>query len=133
MCINRSNKHSNLWVRCMAQEETFTIDQGADVALQLHLIDPTGGAKDLTNHNINAKMKKNYNADSADTHVFNSVIATPATDGILTLSLTNTQTDALRPGKYVYDVEMSFSDSDDNTIIERVLEGRIIVSPSVTR
>ena len=117
----------------MAQEETFTIDQGADVALQLHLIDPTGGAKDLNNHTINAKMKKNFNSDSADTLVFNTVIGTPASDGILTLSLTNIQTDSLRPGKYVYDVEMAFSDSDDNTIIERVLEGRIIVSPSVTR
>ena len=117
----------------MAQEETFTIDQGADVAIQLHLIDPTGGAKDLANHTINAKKKKNFNSDSADTQTFNTVIATPSTDGILTLSLTNTQTDSLRAGKYVYDVEMSFVDSDSNVVIERVLEGRIVVSPSVTR
>ena len=65
--------------------------------------------------------------------IFNSIIATPATDGIITLSLTNAQTDSLRAGKYVYDVEMSFVDSDSNVVIERVLEGRIVVSPSVTR
>jgi|TARA_B110000908_G_scaffold167905_1_gene221723 hypothetical protein len=117
----------------MAQEETFTIDQGSDVAIELHLIDPTGGAKDLNNHTINAKMKKNFNSDSADTQIFNSIIATPATDGIITLSLTNAQTDSLRAGKYVYDVEMSFVDSDSNVVIERVLEGRIVISPSVTR
>ena len=34
---------------------------------------------------------------------------------------------------YVYDVELSFVDSSSNTIIERILEGKISVSPSVTR
>jgi hypothetical protein len=78
-------------------------------------------------------MKKNFNSDSADTTDFISAVMTPPTDGIITLSLTNTQTDQLKSGRYVYDVEMSYSDSDSNTIIERVLEGRIAVSPSVTR
>ena len=51
----------------------------------------------------------------------------------MTISLTNTQTDLLKAGRYVYDVELAFLDSDSNTIIERVLEGRVQVSPSVTR
>ena len=50
-----------------------------------------------------------------------------------TLSLTNTVTDALKPGRYVYDVELSFNDSDGNAIIERVLEGKAFITPSVTR
>ena len=49
------------------------------------------------------------------------------------MSLTNVQTDALKAGRYVYDVELSFVDSAGATIIERVLEGRITVTPSVTR
>lgn len=117
----------------MAQEETFTIDQGADVAIELHLVEKNGAPKDLLNHTISAKMKKNYNSDSADTVTFNSVIGSPTTDGVVTLSLTNTETDLLKSGRYVYDVEMSFVDSGGDTIIERVLEGRIAVSPSVTR
>ena len=60
-------------------------------------------------------------------------MATPSTSGTCTLSLTNSQTDALKPGKYVYDVEISFVDSDNNTIVERILEGRIQVTPSVTK
>ena len=56
-----------------------------------------------------------------------------ATNGIATISLTNTQTDALRPGRYVYDVELSFIDDQANTIVERILEGRIQISPSVTK
>jgi hypothetical protein len=118
----------------MAQYEEFTIDQGADVAIQLNLINPTTNlAKDLTSYNVNAKMKKGYNSDSADTVDFTSVVTEPATDGIVTLSLTNTQTDSLKAGRWVYDVEINFVDSAGDTIVERILEGRIQVTPSVTR
>lgn len=117
----------------MAQYEEFTIDQGADAAIEIHLVNPDGSAKNLTSHSVAAKMKRTFNSDSADTHTFTSVVSTPATDGIAVLSLTNTQTDALKPGRYVYDVELSYLDSDNNTIIERVLEGKILVTASVTR
>ena len=39
----------------------------------------------------------------------------------------------MRAGRYVYDVEISSSDSDSVTIIERILEGQIEITPSVTR
>lgn len=120
----------------MAQYEEFTIDQGADVAVEIHLIDPTTNLpKDLSapSYAVSAKLKKSYNSDSADTVDFTSIISSPRSDGILTLSLTNTQTDSLRAGRYVYDVELSYQDSSSNTIVERVLEGRIQVTPSVTR
>ena len=118
----------------MAQYEEITIDQGSDVAIQLDLVDHTGAAKSLLNHSVSAKMKKNYNStDSADIQTFSTIVATPSTSGICTLSLTNTQTDALKAGRYVYDVEISFIDSDSVTIVERVLEGRIQVTPSVTK
>ena len=117
----------------MAQYEEFTIDQGSDIAVEIHLVEKDGSKKDLTDHSVTAKLKKNYNSDSDDTISFTTLIPTPATDGIATISLTNSQTDALKPGRYVYDVEISYLDSDMNTIIERVLEGRVQVTPSVTR
>lgn len=118
----------------MAQYEEFTIDQGTDIAVEIRCIDPaTNSAKDLTNYNVAAKLKKNYNSDSADTVEFTAIIPDPSTDGIVTLALTNTQTDLLKSGRYVYDVEISFVDSDGETIIERILEGRVQVTPSVTR
>ena len=116
----------------MAQYEEFTIDQGADVALELHLIDKTGAVKNLSNYSVNAKLKKNYNSDSDDTTNFSAEV-TDSPNGVARLSLTNTQTDNLKTGRYVYDVELSFVDSDGDTIIERVLEGRIQVTPSVTK
>ena len=117
----------------MAQYEEFTIDQGSDVAIELHLSNADGSKKNLDGFTISAKMKKNYNSDSSDTHTFSSVVTTPATDGIVTLSLSNTQTDLLKAGRYVYDVETSYIDSSNSTIVERILEGRIQVTPSVTK
>lgn len=118
----------------MATYEDFTIDQGSDLALQLELVDPDGTTKDLTGHSAAAKMKKSFNSSTDNTVDFTAIIADPATSGIVTLSLTNIQTDALSTrGRYVYDVEISYVDGEGNTIIERVLEGKIKVNPSVTR
>jgi hypothetical protein len=118
----------------VAYYEDIVIDQGSDVAIEIHLIETDGSKKSLVGHSVAAKLKKSYTSDSADTYSFSSIVADPATDGIITLSLTNEQTDALNPKKrYVYDVEISYVDSDGNTIIERVLEGRADITPSVTR
>ena len=116
----------------MAQYELFKIDKGSDVAIQLHLEDADGNQKNLDGYSIAAKMKKNFNSDSSDTHSFTAAINAPTSDGIVTLSLTNTQTDALKVGNYVYDVEISYTDSDGDSIVERVLEGRVQITPSVT-
>ena len=37
------------------------------------------------------------------------------------------------PGKYVFDTEISYLDSNLDTIVERVLEGVLNVTPSVTK
>ena len=117
----------------MAHYEDITIDQGADAAIEIYMVDTNGATKNLTNYAIAAKLKKTFNSDSSDTVDFTAAI-TNASEGIATLSLTNTQTDSLKaPSRYVYDVEISYNDSDDNTIIERVLEGKLFITPSVTR
>ena len=119
----------------MADYEDFTIDQGADVAIELHLQEQDGSKKNLTGHSALAKMKRSYNStDSDEITSFTTIVSSPATDGILTLALTNSQTDSLNSRlRYVYDVELSYQDSNSQTIIERILEGKIKVSPSVTR
>jgi hypothetical protein len=116
----------------MAQYEEFTIDQGSDVAIEIHCVDKNGAAKNLSNYTATAKLKKTYTSSDSDTTTFASLIS-DSTGGIVTISLTNTQTDALSKGRYVYDVELAFQDSAANTIVERILEGRIQVTPSVTK
>lgn len=118
----------------MAQYEDLIIDQGADVAVELLLSEKDGSIKDLTGFSASAKMKRSYNADSDNTQAFTTIIdgQTPE-NGRLILELSNTQTDLLKAGRWVYDVEISYVDSDGDRVIERVLEGNIQVTPSVTR
>lgn len=116
----------------MAIYEEFTIDQGSDVAIQLDLIDDNGSPKNLNNTAIIARMKKNYNVSNDSATSFTGTIIDPASNGIATISLTNAQTNALKPGRYVYDVELYFKDSNNVSYIERILEGRIQVTPSVS-
>lgn len=118
----------------MSYYDDFELNQGADWALTLELANKDGSTKDLTNHTVQAMLKRGYDADSDNTHLFSSIISNPATDGKVTLSLTNQQTDALSPRhRYLFDVELAHVDSDSNVIIERILEGKITVNPSVTR
>ena len=115
----------------MADYEDFTIDQGADVAIELHLQETDGSKKNLTGHTAAAKMKRSYNSvDSDEIMSFTTSISTPETDGVLVLALTNTQTDALNPRlRYVYDVEITQTASG---AVTRVIEGIITVRPNVT-
>jgi hypothetical protein len=49
--------------------------------------------------------------------------------GVITVSLTATETAALAAGRYVYDLEMVSSGG----LVTRLLEGVVTVSPEVTR
>lgn len=117
----------------MAHYEDLTIDKGTDVAIEIYLVNPDNSKKNLTGYTVAAKMALSYDATDSDKIAFTSNVAAPATNGIVNLSLTNTVTNTLNTKKrYVYDVEISYVDSASNTVIERVLEGLITVSPSVT-
>jgi len=63
----------------MAQYHEFTLDQGTDATIELHLVDANGAAKNLLGYSLAGKIKKNYNSDSDDTTNFTSVITEPET------------------------------------------------------
>lgn len=116
----------------MAHYEDLTIDQGTDVTIDIYLVNPDGTKKDLTGYFPAARMALGYDADSDSKIAFSAAVKSPSTDGIVNLSLTNTQTANLKHKKrYVYDVEIK-KDSDGTTLVERVLEGLITVTPQVT-
>jgi hypothetical protein len=128
----------------MAQYEDLTIDKGSDVTIRLDLYNIDGSPKQMNIqdsdlnfvpiYNVNAKMKKTYNTKDSDATTFFATTVDPDNlDYVIHLSLSNTQTDLLKPGRYVYDVEISRYDSNESaTIVERILEGNIQVTPSVS-
>ena len=86
----------------------------------------SNSAKDLTGFSATAKFKRQFE-DNRDPRSFN--ISFPnRIGGKVRIGLTATESAAIKPGKYFY--EMLLTDSND--IIERVVEGTMIVKQPVT-
>ena len=86
----------------------------------------SNSAKDLTGFTGTAKFKRHFE-DNRDPRAFN--ISFPnRTLGKVRIGLTATQSAAIKPGKYFYEMLLT----DSNNIIERVVEGTMIVKQPVT-
>ena len=83
-------------------------------------------ALDLTGYSTLAQLRKSYDSSTATT-ITTSI--TSATDGIIALSLTDTQTAALSSGRYQWDLTITSGSS----VVTRVVEGIAIINPSVSR
>tara|TARA_B100000085_G_scaffold269931_1_gene281800 strand:+ start:124 stop:468 length:345 start_codon:yes stop_codon:yes gene_type:complete len=113
----------------MAAIANLIIDQGANFSSDVTVKDANGNAFNLTGYTVEAKMAKGYSSTRTRTTI-TSTIATDATTGVVSLTLTSTQTAALdAPERYVYDVEITQTSSGTVT---RVIEGIITVRPNVT-
>jgi hypothetical protein len=128
----------------MAQSEDIMVDQGTDVQIRLECfntdgsikqfkrIDPNTGAT-ITPFTATGKIKKSYTADSSTAISFDTSFLDLGTPNVLQVSLTNTVTETMKAGRYVYDIELSSLDSaTSTTVVERILQGNLTVNPSVT-
>jgi hypothetical protein len=109
----------------MAAIQNLYIDQGTTYSLSLLVDDQNGDSKDLTDYTVAAQMRKSYQATTAIN--FDAEISLPV-DGEITISLTATNSSAIKAGRYVYDIEIT---NDEETL--RVLEGIVVINPEVTK
>ena len=109
----------------MATIQNLYIDQGTTYSLTITVSDQNGDVKDLTDYTVRGQLRKSYYSSTSTSF---TASATSPTDGEITISLTATQTSALKAGRYVYDIEI---ESDEETL--RVLEGIVVINPEVTR
>jgi len=114
----------------MATVKNLVIDQGTTFSLTITVADANGNEIDLDGYTARAQLRKSYGATSYT--AFTVTISENTTTGELTISLTDTQTSALKAGRYVYDVEI-VAPVADGSPVTRVLEGIITVTPEVTR
>ena len=113
----------------MAAIANLIIDQGANFSSDITVKDANGNAFNLTGYTTEAKMAKGYASTRTRTTI-TSAVASDATTGVVSLTLTSTQTAALdAPERYVYDVEITQTSTGTVT---RVIEGIITVRPNVT-
>jgi len=108
----------------MATKANLVIDQGATFSTDLSLTDENGDALILAGYTANSQIRKWYT--STNYIAFTTSVNTSI--GVITLSLTDSQTANLTAGRYVYDVEIN-----DGSTVSRVVEGIITVTPNVTR
>ena len=104
--------------------KNITIDQGATFSETVSVTTDGSTVKNLTGYTTTSQFRKSYDSTTYTSFTTAQVDAT----GVITLSLTATQTTALKSGRYVYDVEISNSPE-----VLRVQEGIITVTPQVAK
>ena len=105
----------------------IVINGGADFSQTYDLADQnTNSAKDLTNHAVASQMRKHAAAVGVTT--FTTTIVN-ASAGQVRIGFTTSQTAALEPGRYVYDLMLTAPDNS----MTRIIEGLALVREGVTK
>lgn len=105
----------------------LTIDQGSSFALDM-TVQEDNTAKNLTGYSVRAQLRPTQTSSTLTANFTGSVVN--ATAGTIQISLSATDTAAISPGKYFYDVEI-YTASD--AIVTRLIQGSAVVTPEVTR
>ena len=111
----------------MAVLSNLSVDQGTDFSAEVIVEDANGDVANLTGYTGAGQIRKTYSSSTATNFV---VVVTNATQGLLTLSLANGITNAMKSGRYVYDVEITETANGEKT---RVVEGQVTINPGVTQ
>ena len=102
------------------------IYQGSDFIIDFTVENDNGTDFNLTGYSAACLIKKHYTSSTSQT--VTAAILSPPTSGRIQLSLTNSQTTAMKSGRYVYDVVIT----SDTGIKSSVLEGSVSVLEGVT-
>jgi hypothetical protein len=110
----------------MATYSNIYIDQGSTYSSIIDVLDANGLPTDLTDYFVRGQIRRTYNS----TLFYDFILDIPnPTNGKIVISLSNNISATLKPGRYVYDIEIVHSTLGD---VRRVAEGQVDVSPSVT-
>ena len=110
----------------MAVYSNMTIDQGTDFSSAIDVTDADGDAVNLTGYSVAGQIRKTYTSSTA---VNLTCAVSNAAAGIISIALTAAQSNAMKSGRYVYDVEITSSGGAKT----RVLEGQVEITPGVTQ
>ena len=112
----------------MATISNLTIDQGTDFEIIVNVDADDGGPLDLVNYTGRAQIRKSYSSLTATD--FTVAILLPTANGELKVSLPASTSNSMKPGRYLYDLEIEHSSTG---AVTRVIEGQVTVTPSITR
>jgi hypothetical protein len=113
-----------------AATTNLIIDQGATWEITFTYKNASGSAINLTEYTAALQLRTNYDAASPSLSLTSPSggIVLGGTAGTIAITASATQTGALVAGEYVYDLEIT-----TGTKVTRLVQGRITVTPQVTR
>ena len=110
----------------MATVANIFIDQGSDYSNIVTVTASNGQPLNLTGFTVASQMRKSYSSSVA--YSFSASILS-ASLGRVRLQLNSTQSEAIPPGRYLYDVEVTSSNGSKT----RVVEGIATITPQITQ
>lgn len=111
----------------MAVYANISIDQGSDFASIVTVEGSDGLIFNLDGYTPRGQIRKSY---ASVTAVDFTTSVQSAIGGTIAISLTHDQTSAMKPGRYLYDLEVVH---DTSGIVTRVVEGQLEISAGVTQ
>jgi hypothetical protein len=109
----------------MAVKANLIIDQGSDYIQDIEVSDANNVIVDLSTYSGAAQIRKTYTSET-----FKAFTVATNANGIVQISINAANTNALAPGQYVWDCELT----ELNTgIVTRIVEGIVTITPSVTK
>jgi hypothetical protein len=111
----------------MAQYTDIIIDQGSTYSGKIPVIGANKLPVNLTGFSARGQIRRSY---SSLTSISFTTNIDDYASGIIFISLTPAQTGAMKPGRYVFDVEIYNANGSD---VIRVSEGQAEVTPRTTK
>jgi len=102
-----------------------TVDQGANVSIEINATHANGSVIDLTGYTANSGFKKHANAYSNTTTYFTNTLNA---NDLLVMALSAVNSANVDAGRYSYDVRITETSSNTTT---RLQEGILFIRPSV--
>lgn len=103
------------------------VNAGQNWMADINLLNTDGTGRDITGHTLASQVRRHYKSVSAKEVITIQVM--DATTGNVRLMLSPAQTTNLKFGKWLYDVELTKTETGE---VDRVIEGIFNVRPEVT-
>ncbi len=110
----------------MAAISNLYIDAGSTFSAIITVRGSDNNPLNLTNYTVKSQIRKSYGSTTA--YNFNATLYEP-TLGKVRLQLTPEASGAIKPGRYLYDIEITTPTNDKY----RVVEGLVIISAEITK
>lgn len=112
----------------MATIAYLDIDQGSDFSVEIGLENDDGSVMNLYGFQVYSQFRKSYGSVIA--YNFTASFKDNGALGVVVLNLSGIQSSNIRPGRYLYDIEIYNPETNVKT---RVVEGIITLNAEITR